>query len=90
MSVAALQPGPTNANFFHRAGMDYTKLGTEGKYKNDPREVAKQGFEALMEGKDHVFASSLSTKVQGELGKFVPESFKVRMHEKQAEPQNER
>jgi short-subunit dehydrogenase len=90
VTVTALQPGPTNTNFFHRASMDHTKLGTEGKYKNDPREVAQQGFEALMEGKDHVFSSSLSTKIQGELGKFVPESFKARMHEKQAEPQSER
>jgi short-subunit dehydrogenase len=67
--------------------MDDTKLGQEGKYKNDPREVAEQGFEALMNNSDHVFSSSMSTKVQGELGKFVPESFKARLHEKEAEHQ---
>jgi NAD(P)-dependent dehydrogenase (short-subunit alcohol dehydrogenase family) len=45
---------------------------------------------AIMEGRDHVFSSSLRTRLQGELGKFVPESFKARMHEKKAEPQSDR
>jgi uncharacterized protein len=58
VSVTALQPGPTDTNFFHRAGMDDTKLGQEGN-TNDPREVARQGYDALMA--DHVFASSLKT-----------------------------
>jgi hypothetical protein len=40
----------------------------------------------LMEGEDHVFSSSLKTKVQGELGKFVPESVKAAQHRKMAEP----
>jgi uncharacterized protein len=85
IAITALQPGPTNTNFFHRAGMDDTKLGQEGKFTNDPVEVAKQGFQALMENKDHVFASSIKTKVQGELGKFVPESVKAEMHRKEAQ-----
>jgi short-subunit dehydrogenase len=86
VSVTALQPGATNTNFFHRAGMDHTKLGQEGKYSNDPRDVAKQGFEALMKGEDHVFAASLKTKVEGEVAKFVPSSMTAEMHRKQAEP----
>lgn len=86
VSVTALQPGPTDTNFFHRAGMDNTKVGSEGKYTNDPAEVAQQGFDAMMAGKDHVFASSMKTKLQGELGRFVPESTKAELHRKQAEP----
>ena len=31
VTVTALQPGPTDTDFFHRAGMDNTKVGTEGK-----------------------------------------------------------
>lgn len=58
VTITALQPGPTNTNFFHRAGMDDTKVGSEGKYTNDPRDVAREGYEALMAGKDHIFASS--------------------------------
>jgi short-subunit dehydrogenase len=66
--------------------MDDTKVGSEGKYTNDPRDVARQGFEALMAGKDHIFASSLKTKAEGELGKFVPQSIKAEQHRKMAEP----
>lgn len=90
ISVTALQPGPTDTNFFHRAGMDDTKLGTEGKYTNDPAEVAQQGFDAMMKGEDHVYASSLKTKAQGELGRFMPESVKASLHEKQAEPKSKK
>jgi short-subunit dehydrogenase len=86
VTVTALQPGPPNTNFFHRAGMDNTEVGSEGKFTNDPAEVARQGYEALMAGKDHVFSSSLKTKIQGELGKFLPQSMKAEQHRKMAEP----
>ena len=88
ITVTALQPGPTDTNFFHRAGMDDTKVGSEGKYSNDPSEVAQQGYDALMAGEDHVFSSSMKTKVQGEVGKFMPESVKAKLHQKQAEPKS--
>jgi short-subunit dehydrogenase len=86
ITITALQPGPTDTNFFHRAGMDNTEVGQQGKYTNDPAEVARQGYEALMEGKDHIYASSLKTKLQGELGKFIPESVKATQHKKMSEP----
>jgi len=86
ITVTALQPGPTNTNFFHRAGMDHTKLGQEGKYTNDPREVAEQGFKALMKGEDHIFAASFKTKLEGEISKVAPASVTAEMHRKQAEP----
>lgn len=86
IAITALQPGPTNTDFFRRAGMEDTKLGQEGKYTNDPREVAQQGFKALMNNEDHIYASSIKTKMEGELGRFVPESVKAEMHRKQAEP----
>lgn len=85
ITVTALQPGATDTNFFHRAGMDDTKLGSEGKYENDPADVAKQGFQALMDGKDHVFAASFKTKIEGEASKIAPASVTAQMHRKQAE-----
>ena len=86
IAVTALQPGPTNTDFFRRADMEDTKLGQEGKYTNDPREVAQQGFKALMNNEDHIYASSMKTKIEGELGRFMPDSVKAEMHRKQAEP----
>ena len=86
IKITVLQPGPTNTDFFHRAGMDHTKVGSEGKYTNDPAEVAKQGFQALMDGKDHIFAESMKTKMEGAMSKVVPDSVTAEMHRKQAEP----
>jgi len=88
VTITALQPGPTDTEFFERADMENTEVGSTGKYQNDPAEVARQGYEALMAGKDHIYASSLKTKVQGELGKFVPESVKAEQHRKMAEPKS--
>lgn len=58
--VTALIPGATETNFFHRAGMDDTKVGRSEK--DDPADVAKAGFEALMSGEDHVVAGSFKNK----------------------------
>jgi short-subunit dehydrogenase len=82
ISVTALQPGPTDTDFFHRAGMDNTQVGSEGKKESSPDEVAKQGIEALLAGKDHVYAASLKTKVEGMVANAVPGNAKAAMHEK--------
>ena len=89
VSVTALQPGPVDTNFFHRAGMDDTQVGQEGKKESQPYDVAKQGFEALMKEDKHVYAASLKTKVEGAVANFVPDAIKASMHEKMARPTDE-
>jgi len=84
VTVTALMPGPTETNFFHRAEMDDTQVGTN--QKDDPAEVAKQGFEALMAGKDNIIAGSLMTKLQGNVAKVLPEPAKAEFHRKLTEP----
>ncbi|MDP9151783.1 MAG: SDR family NAD(P)-dependent oxidoreductase [Myxococcota bacterium] len=85
VTVTCLVPGPTNTNFFHRAGLDDTKVGTEEKNKNRPEDVARQGFEALMAGDARVVgATSLMTKLQGTLGK-LPDDIEAVQHRKMAE-----
>lgn len=84
VSVTALMPGATETNFFHRAGMDDTKVGAS--QKDDPAEVARQGFEALMEGKDRVVAGSLKTKAQGVMSNLLPDTVKAEQHRKLSEP----
>lgn len=86
VTVTALQPGPTDTDFFHRAGMDDTKVGSEGKKESTPGDVARQGLEALFDGKDHVYAASLKTKIEGKLANAVPGDVKGAMHEKMARP----
>ena len=84
VTVTALMPGPTDTNFFHRAEMDDTKVGSSSK--DDPAVVAKQGFEALMKGDEKVVAGSVKTKVQAAASKVMPDSAKAQMHRKMAEP----
>ncbi|MDB9512359.1 SDR family NAD(P)-dependent oxidoreductase [Kamptonema animale CS-326] len=84
VSITALMPGPTDTNFFHRADMDSTKAGA-GK-KDDPAEVAKQGFQALMAGKDDIIAGSLKTKMQGNVSKVLPDTVNAEQHRQLTEP----
>ncbi|MBE9183012.1 SDR family NAD(P)-dependent oxidoreductase [Oculatella sp. LEGE 06141] len=84
VTVTALMPGPTDTNFFHRAGMDDTKAGADKK--DDPAEVAKQGFEALMAGKDSLVAGSVKTKVLGNASKVLPDTVNAEQHRKLTEP----
>ena len=86
VTVTALQPGPTDTDFFHRAGMDDTQVGSEGKKESTPEDVAKQGIEALLAGKDHVYAASVKTKIEGMIANAIPGSIKGAMHEKMAKP----
>jgi short-subunit dehydrogenase len=84
VTITALMPGPTDTEFFERAEMEDTKIGA-GK-KDDPAEVARQGFEALMNGKEKVVAGSLMNKVQAAAGAVIPDKVKAEMHRKMAEP----
>lgn len=86
VTVTTLQPGPTNTDFFHRAGMDDTKVGREGKHESDPEDVARQGIDALMSGQDHVYSASAKVKVEGALANLIPGRAKAAMHEKMAKP----
>jgi short-subunit dehydrogenase len=84
VTVTTLMPGATETNFFHRAGADDTKLGASEK--DDPAQVAKQGFEALMAGKDHVVAGSLKNKLQTAAGYALPDPLVAKAHAALAEP----
>jgi len=90
ITVTALQPGPTDTDFFHRAGMDDTEVGQKGKSESEPKDVAHQGIDALFAGKDHVYAASFKTKLEGALANVVPGNLKAAMHEKMAKPNSEK
>lgn len=86
ITITVLMPGPTNTNFFRRAQMEDTKAGSEMKDLNDAAEVARQGFNALMEGKESLFSESLLTKIQGYALKILPQKAKAQLHRKWSEP----
>jgi short-subunit dehydrogenase len=84
ITVTSLMPGPTETEFFERADMLDTRVGAGDK--DDPEDVAKDGFEAMMAGRERVVSHSLKTKVQGRASRFMPDSAKATMHAKMAEP----
>lgn len=85
ITITALMPGPTETNFFHRAGMDDTKAGQ--KEEQDSAElVARQGFEALMAGEDKVVAGSFKNKAMAAAAKVMPDKVSAEQHRKLSEP----
>lgn len=84
VTVTALQPGATDTEFFDRADMENTKVA-QGR-KDDPADVAKKGFEAMMAGKDKVIAASLKSKLEGIAGEILPEPVKAKMQAGQTKP----
>ncbi|MDQ4039835.1 MAG: SDR family NAD(P)-dependent oxidoreductase [Actinomycetota bacterium] len=84
VTITALMPGPTDTNFFERAGMGDTTVGAGPK--DDPAQVAKQGVQALLGGRAKVITGSVKTKVQGLANKILPDKAKAALHRRMAEP----
>jgi short-subunit dehydrogenase len=85
VTVTTLMPGPTDTDFFARAGMLDTRVGASGS-KDDPADVARDGFEAMMKGSERVVSASVSTKLQGRGSRLLPDRVKAMMHRRMAEP----
>lgn len=89
VTVTSLMPGPTDTNFFRRAGQAAnTRIGRMPK--DDPAEVAERGFEALMAGDRKVVAESLTTKIMGVSNRFLPDSVKAAANRVIAKPVDHR
>jgi short-subunit dehydrogenase len=85
-SITLLMPGPTETEFFERADMLDTRVGQADK--DDPADVARDGFEALMAGKERVESASLATKLQGRGSRALPDRAKAKLHRRMAEPKS--
>ncbi len=86
VTVTSLMPGPTETEFFRRADLLDTVLGRSKK--DDPAQVAAQGFEAMMKGEQKVVAGSLMTKVQGAVNSVLPDTVKAAAHRVMARPRS--
>ncbi len=84
VTVTSLMPGPTDTEFFARAHMLDTKVGAGDK--DDPADVARDGFQALMAGKERVVSHSATTKAQGRFSRVLPDRVKAAMHRRMAAP----
>lgn len=86
VTVTSLEPGPTETNFFRRARMADTRIG-QGP-KDDPAQVAEQGFEALMAGRQKIVAGSPTTKAMGLVNSMLPDKVKAAAHGLMAKPRS--
>ena len=84
VTVTCLMPGVTDTEFFERADLMDTAVGTQ-ENKADPAEVAKIGFEAMMNGEADVVAG-LKNKLQVAMAGITPKEVLAEQHRKMAEP----
>ena len=83
ITVTCLMPGATETDFFERAGMMDTKVGSGEKMK--AADVAKVGFDAMMSGKLEVVAG-FANKLRAAMSHVAPDAALAQMHRGMAEP----
>jgi short-subunit dehydrogenase len=86
--VTALLPGATDTDFFNKADMLDSKIVQEEKLA-DPAKVAKDGYDALMDGDDKVI-SGLKNKLQVAMSNITPDAAAAKKMQKQQEPVGEK
>src|SRR4029077_10065974 len=79
VTVTCLMPGATDTDFFERAEMLDTKVGTQKK--DDPADVAKTGFDAMMRGDGDV-VSGWQNKLRSAIANITPAGVLAEQHRK--------
>ena len=83
LTITCLMPGATETEFFKRADMMDTKIGTEEK--DDPADVARAGFDAMMRGEADI-VTGMKNKIQSSVANVTPAAALAKQHRKMAEP----
>jgi short-subunit dehydrogenase len=83
VTVTCLMPGATETEFFERADMMDTKVGQSTK--DDPADVAKVGYDAMMAGDGDV-VSGWQNKLRAAMASVTPSGVLAEMHRGMAEP----
>src|SRR5690606_20784697 len=83
VTVTCLMPGATETDFFERADMLDTKIGTSKK--DDPADFARIGFKAMMKGQGD-FVTGWHNKLQSAIANVLPADVTAEQHRKMAEP----
>lgn len=88
ITLTTLMPGPVETEFFDRADMMDTDVGTSDT-KSDPAKVARDGWDAVMAGK-HSIVSGWKNKLQAAAAHVLPAEVTAHMHRNMAEPGSSR
>jgi uncharacterized protein len=83
VTVTCLMPGATETQFFRRAGMLDTKVGAA--QKDDPADVASDGFKAMMSGEGGV-VSGWQNKLEAAVAHVMPAERLAKKHTAMAAP----
>lgn len=83
ITVTCLMPGATETEFFRRADMLDTKVGTEEK--DDAAMVAQTGYRAMLKGESDV-VTGMKNKIQSAVANVMPNEVLAKQHRKMAEP----
>jgi short-subunit dehydrogenase len=83
VTVTCLMPGATETEFFERADMLDTDVGSSKKMPAD--QVAKQGFDAMMKGEGDV-VTGWQNKLRAAIAQIMPAGAVAEQHRKMAEP----
>jgi short-subunit dehydrogenase len=84
ISVTVLMPGATDTDFFHKARAENTKTYHPDKLLS-PGDVAKDGYEAMMKGKDRVVAGT-KTKMHVAMSTVMSDKASAKNLRKSMEP----
>jgi NAD(P)-dependent dehydrogenase (short-subunit alcohol dehydrogenase family) len=79
VTVTCLMPGATETELFARADMLDTKVGQQAK--DDPADVARSGFDAMLRGDGDV-VSGWKNKLQAAVARATPASILAEEHRK--------
>jgi short-subunit dehydrogenase len=84
VTVTLLMPGPADTRFFARNAMRGTRIAS-GR-KDDPADVARDGFEALMAGRERVVSHSPIAKLEVLGSRLLPDAVKAGLNRVMARP----
>ena len=84
VTITTLKPGATDTEIFHRADMDDTKVG-QSESKADPADVAKAGWEGMLDG-EHSVIPGVKNKLIVAASGALSQAQTAKLHRKQAEP----
>lgn len=85
VTITALLPGPVDTDFFNKADMNESKAVQDKSKLYDPADVAKDGYEALMNGDDKVI-SGFKVKMQVAMAHMSTDSMAAENTKKMQEP----
>ncbi|GIG40249.1 SDR family NAD(P)-dependent oxidoreductase [Cellulomonas phragmiteti] len=84
VTVTALLPGPTDTDFFERAGMQDTRVAHSRK--DDPADVARQAVDGLLKGDEKVVVRSVLARGQAAAGALLSDGAGAALQARATEP----